>query len=543
MGPPDLLGPGSPAPRRRRGTRTIVLGSVGALVLAGLGVGGVFAWRAFSNAGPQPAEALPASTVAYVSLDLDPSGKQKLAALDTLGKFPGLREDLGLDSDSDLRQAAFEAAQSAGLCPDLDFADDVEPWLGDRFGVAAIAGVPGATTDFPTIAAVVQVDDSEAAATALDDLTDCSGGGGYAISDGWAVIAENEQLATAVVDEAADAPLADSEDFRGTTDAAGDPGILNIYVGPGLGDLVAQAGDLIDSFAALACAGQSFASADPATDPFGSDVTADATQVCPDGQAAVDGLTSALDSFGGLAVALRFEDGGIELETASRSGEGGTDPASVYGDRAREYAGDLPSDTALALGLSLTDGWAQSLLDATGGAGGQFSLDALLPQLEGLTGLSLPEDAETLLGDGGAAGIGSDAAALDSGEPPVGAVIRGDAEAITGVLDRLLATTGVDDLTVESDGDQVVLGAQGDWVASLREGGDLAGSDAFDDVVVDEDLGALIFVDFNAGDWIQDAAEGEEQALDILTKLSAFGLSAWSEDGTGHVVAKVTFDD
>ena len=37
-----------------------------------------YSW--LTSTGPQPAEALPASTIGYVSLDLDPSGNQKIAA-------------------------------------------------------------------------------------------------------------------------------------------------------------------------------------------------------------------------------------------------------------------------------------------------------------------------------------------------------------------------------------------------------------------------------------------------------------------------------
>ncbi len=44
--------------------------------------------------GPQPAEALPASTAAYFRIDLDPSAGQKIAALRLADRFPAL-EDVG----------------------------------------------------------------------------------------------------------------------------------------------------------------------------------------------------------------------------------------------------------------------------------------------------------------------------------------------------------------------------------------------------------------------------------------------------------------
>ena len=72
--------------------RLIVLG---ALVAGGAVVaGGAWAATSFFATGSQPAEALPDSTIAYFSVDLDPSGGQKIEAIKTLRKFPGVhRQD------------------------------------------------------------------------------------------------------------------------------------------------------------------------------------------------------------------------------------------------------------------------------------------------------------------------------------------------------------------------------------------------------------------------------------------------------------------
>ena len=71
---------------------------------------GVGAWAAadFFATGAQPSEALPAATIGYASIDLDPSGGQKIEALRTLNKFPAFKEELGLDADDDIRKALFE---------------------------------------------------------------------------------------------------------------------------------------------------------------------------------------------------------------------------------------------------------------------------------------------------------------------------------------------------------------------------------------------------------------------------------------------------
>ena len=81
--------------------------------MVGLAAIGVGAWAAYSflATGPQPAEALPADTLGYVSIDLDPSGGQKIEALRTLNKFPAFEDEVGIDTDDDIRKAIFDKIQ------------------------------------------------------------------------------------------------------------------------------------------------------------------------------------------------------------------------------------------------------------------------------------------------------------------------------------------------------------------------------------------------------------------------------------------------
>src|SRR3954471_4971700 len=86
--PTDYLGGPSPA-SPHRGRRW---GLVGGAAVAVVALAGATAWAVtqFLGAGAQPATAAPANTLAYVGLDLDPSGGQKIEALRTLRKFPAL---------------------------------------------------------------------------------------------------------------------------------------------------------------------------------------------------------------------------------------------------------------------------------------------------------------------------------------------------------------------------------------------------------------------------------------------------------------------
>ena len=76
-------------------------------------------------------------TFALLSVDLDPSGGQKVEAIKTLRKFPTFREESGLQPDSDPIKRLFEEIQDEGQCENLDYERDVKSWIGQRAGIGA----------------------------------------------------------------------------------------------------------------------------------------------------------------------------------------------------------------------------------------------------------------------------------------------------------------------------------------------------------------------------------------------------------------------
>lgn len=222
--------PGASAPtdvpassRPGRGRVLAVAGTVGAVAVIGAGA---WAWQGWLAQGPQAAQALPGDTLAYVAIDLDPPGGQKVEAYRTLRRFPSLADHLGLKSQDDLRRSVLDEVTEQSDCG-LGY-DDLGGWAGDR---AALAVVPQKK---PEPVAVVQVDDEEQARAGLDKVAD-SCGIGYAIGDGWAVIAESESVARRTVDDGRRSTLADDTDFRELTSAAGDAGFLTLYAAPEAG--------------------------------------------------------------------------------------------------------------------------------------------------------------------------------------------------------------------------------------------------------------------------------------------------------------------
>src|SRR5690606_28833108 len=127
--------------------------------------GGVYAALAMSGGGDQPDSVLPATAAAYVQVDLDPGAGQKVTAVRFLrGLDPEVRESI----DRDWRAWVWEQLQDEGDLPsDVDYAEYVAPWLGDRAGLAVLPTVEG---EEPVVAVALQVKDGQAALDFLDGL-------------------------------------------------------------------------------------------------------------------------------------------------------------------------------------------------------------------------------------------------------------------------------------------------------------------------------------------------------------------------------------
>ena len=203
--------------------------------------------------------------------------------------------------------------------------------------------------------------------------------------------------------------------------------------------------------------------------------------------------------------------------------------------------------------MGLPDGWAQRLLDQLSGVlGNGEGSDQLVAQAEQWTGLALPDDLETLLGDSTVLAIGNDVEPGDlsgaaGSDLPVGVKVKGDAQAIEGVLDKVRKRIGApmsEPLHSRSAGDTVAIGPNDDYLAEIIQNGGLGDSEAFRDVVREADqAGAILFVNFDAGDgWLDVLTEGDQEARDNLEPLKALGVSTWLDGDTGHGLVRLTTD-
>lgn len=512
-----------PQDQPRKSRKGIAIAAGGALLVAAAVGGGVWGYQAFFGQGDQPAEALPAKgIVGYAAIDLSPNGEQLLEARATLKKFPGLAKELDLDSKEDLRKVVFEKIQSeSDQCPELDYAKDVEPWLGDRMAFAFLDAGKGKD---PTGALVFQTTDGAKAEKAAPELAACLDGDdapakertSHALSGDWLVLAQGPGNAEDAVKGAEKASLADDEGFTQWTDAAGDPGILTGYV-PELG-----ADRLFESLRA-------------------------------DGEEIPQQIQEYADEFEGAGFVGRFRDEGLEVEAASSA------PSKVknvaHGGAAMA---SLPSSTVAALGFGMPDDWTQDFLDgfilgweAEGGPDiSEADIKRMLKQFAGIE----VKDLETLFGEAVVIAVdsGLDADVIQQADPtgvPVGIKIKGDTAAIEKVLDKLrdaAAGYGMPRGFVVSKtaGDYVIVSLSADYADKLADEKGLGAAKTFENVMPEADtsLGGL-YVDFDANGWLDELLEAfgaPKDVRDNIAPLSGLGVSTWLDGDVGHSSLTIT---
>jgi hypothetical protein len=306
-------------------------------------------------------------------------------------------------------------------------------------------------------------------------------------------------------------------------DELGEPGVMSMYAAPGAGEVFAEL--MSSELSAGAAEGQ-----------------------IPPGTA--DEMTKAFEDFGGGAAAVRFADGAVELEFAAdmpqqqgmlAPGEG-ADVDLVEG---------LPDNTAVALGASLPEGWSDQLVDQLESAGiPPEQVEQGMAMAEQQTGLTLPEDLETLLGEQFAVALGGDfdvEALMNSADPtgvPLGVKVRGDAAAIEDIMGQLGQASGMPQMfETEASDDVVSWSLSPDFRSALDGGGSLGETDGYQAVVPESDeSSSVLFVNFDAGDWLSGLSQMDPAVGDNLEPLGALGISGQLDDGTSHGLVRLTTD-
>ncbi|MBO2529637.1 acyltransferase [Thermobifida fusca] len=182
-GQPMHSGPGGPPPRKKP-VWLIPLSIVLAVALIG---GGVWASVALVNnlfGGAQPESVLPRSSAVFAKLDLKPTGQQWASYAQFYERLPDTLKDEFESAEDDFGEELFEE-----LFPnvELDYASEVEPWLGQRFGVAVWAG-----NEEPLYAIALAVEDEELAEETLTRIQSEDDTLFFEVVDGFAILTDSQ---------------------------------------------------------------------------------------------------------------------------------------------------------------------------------------------------------------------------------------------------------------------------------------------------------------------------------------------------------------
>lgn len=495
---------------------------IAAAAAGALAIGGGATWAV--TAGPlagsaQPEDVLPSGALAFVKVDLDPGVAQKAGAFRLFDKVPEVKKALG---DGDPKKALFDLARrdSADL-QKIDYARDIEPWLGDRAGVALLPPDKAGAEPVPVVALAVE-DEAEAkeaferaGAAAQASLDKAEAGAAGAVQrqkagpgsvasdekpvtvykDGYVLVASQKDKAR--VDKAvAGATLAADPTFAGDLDAIGETGVASGWVDSGrLFDAVRQAS------------------------PSGS---------------ADDEMTKQMATLGQgrTAFAVRFAPDHLEIAQVTRGAKLGVPNAPALKD-----VTNLPADTAAF--ASFTGGsdylgqvWPMILEAAKAD---DPDAEAELRDLEQSTGLSLPADLKTLLGRQVDLVVAKQDFADDSSAPPkVGARLWTDtaeARSILEKIDRLIGsatssgTKAPQTIFTKVSGEHLDVAPSAASRDNLSAGGSIASAPAFGTVLpgLDTATGAM-YVDLDAieGYYLPDVPADQR---DLVRSLQAVGVT------------------
>ena len=493
---PSPLEPGSagensaPEPRTRR-TRNVVIGGAVVGVLA-LGGAGAYAYTALSGGGAQPHDVLPGNALAYARVDLDPSAGQKVEILRLLQKFPDLKDSIG-DENADLRELFIK--NTFGEDCDVDFAADVEPWLGQRVGMALLSEPLE-----PVIA--VQVDDETKARAGVAQLTECSDDETSAIAflDGYAIVGPEQATVDAAVAGAKRAPLGEKAEFAQALDSIGDQGIASGWM----------------DYGAIM------------SHPDFEGLLAEGAQAS--GQPPVE-IPEMMSELGAVTLVVRAESSAIELRgTAEGSG-------NIYGDSTLDVA-DVPDSTVFAAGSAASeefDGWYESMMTeslATAGIDEQTAAE-----FETTMGVSLEEIFSLFasgplltVGERGLADMGGFTGPESVGSLDVALRTHGDQAELRDIHERLAeaaAMLGVELVVEDIEGGVALATAP----SALEAGAGLTSTEAFRSVVPFDTVTSVSYVDFDKlQPVIEVFAEGDEAVVKNLEPLRALGASASGDE-------------
>ncbi len=508
-------GYGSPPRPSRRGRAALVI----ALILVLCIGGGAFAFVKFDpfgvfKAGPDASAAMPANTTAFVGVNLDPNASQKVAMLQFLLHFDAFKNASDVTSSAeDVRKRLIEQALSSALCQGVSYDADFAPWLGSAIGV----GVVGERSSSDDAVVAIKVDDQSKATAALTKIRTCAASTsdstdnfGFAFEHGFVLLASSQDQATAFAQAADQQSLADTASFKSDMGALGERGVATMWA------------DL-------------------------SVLTNLAGRTNPLGTGSQPNVPIAHGSR--IALTFRFQDNVAEIAAV------GTSDAIPAPTTISNQVGKLPADTSMAFSLSGGKKWVATGWDKLTRSLSPTDVDQLVTKVSEQSGLQLPGDLETLLGDNVL--FAGSVQGLDPNQNPQPSDIRAgvrfttDLTAFNEMWSRVqpkieASMNGNPSPLVKEDfGTGTAISLNGDYSDELAHpNGTLGASRAFTDAVGPNWQSSTVLMYVNIHDFTQVFHSQIEQSapnqVSDIDQLQSFALTGSQDGNYGKVSMKLT---
>ncbi|WP_297750940.1 DUF3352 domain-containing protein [uncultured Tessaracoccus sp.] len=487
-------GPGGPVGTKKKSKLPVVISGV---VAAGLVAGGGFlAYNFFNGASPSAATAgIPNNAIAVVELSLNPADADKLALKNIVEKFP--QGDDMPDTD-DYKEILWELV--ADDDSDINYKEDVKPWLGNSLSFGILPSEGGASSDdeefgplgdspVTPVLAVEVTDEGKADAFMKEHGKDNSK---HFFHENLMVIEDKDSDLKAALENGS---VKDNEQYKADMKALEGGNLASAWVSPKAVEMVLK-------------------NSNPRE--FDADV--------------VQQLETLKSLHGALG--LHVEDNTLTLHASFAS-----DFENGKSESVKDFVDSLPAEAPMAFGIAFNDEMISQL----------WKQIADTPELqEPLTqvGIQSEEDMKALLGKQLAIAVGGESSGGDMDDVKLGVkVATDDVERHNAILDPVFEQ-------LEAQGGQVPVerGADGNTVTYTRgysadevTGGSLKDNDFYKKVVTD-DAQAIVFVNMNAIAELSDSTMDEE-SKQYVDPIAAVGMMSSVDGQRTKTVVRVVFDD
>lgn len=228
-----------------RRSRALAAATAVTVVVAGAGLAVADPLGLRERPAHSAADVLPDGLASFVEVDLEPELAQQIQMADFARHVPGLASRLPGMAGGDVKQHLATALVRQTGCSDVDYASQLEPWLGERVALAQL--------DDQTRVLAVQTTDEAAARRELPALLSCAGWPASSVqaSDGYLVASNTSGGADEALSMATSGVLSSNASYQSDTRRLGPRGVVTAWAGGGVAGDALQRTDSSSAAATL----------------------------------------------------------------------------------------------------------------------------------------------------------------------------------------------------------------------------------------------------------------------------------------------------